>query len=112
MLSLINLNFNNFYTNKNDSNSYFNIDNEIESPVNVKNYVEKTLLNNVTLSSSEKYLIKNISFLKFTKNFVCFNEQFIMIFYIMGILILVYISHHLYYIINKDHDYISFIQGN
>ena len=67
-------------------------------------------MNNEELDKINLRLIVEEGDLSF-KNFVCFKENFTVAFYLFGIIILGYISHNLYYIVNKDHDYISFAQG-
>lgn len=96
----MNLDFNSFYNknnrenSKNDSNKRlsFDVPSEDIDDFNIKMIVEESSVN--------------------IRNLVCFKENFTVAFYLVGIIILGYISHNLYYIVNKDHDYISFAQGN
>ena len=97
-MTLVNLDFHYFYNKKNVENNITNKFTELE------NKQDKFLDLNVNI------LVEKIS--NITKNFICFKENFTIVFYLIGLTILAYISHHLYYIINKDHDYISFAEGN
>lgn len=100
LVTLVNLDFNSFYNKNNSDKSSnkankrlsFDMHNEELNDLNTKLLVEE--------SDNTNY-----------KNFVCFQENFTVAFYVIGIIILGYISHNLYYIVNKDHDYISFAQG-
>jgi len=68
-------------------------------------------MNNEELFDSNIKVIVEES-INVVKNFTCFKENFTVTYYLIGIVILGYISHNLYYIVNKDHDFISFAQGN
>lgn len=104
LVTLVNLDFNNYYNTKIVKN-YVPNDFENKFDLNKENNSDTTLL--------KTFSKKNILYiaLEMKKNLVCFQESFILIYYLISFLILLYISHHLYYIINKDHDYIGFAQG-
>lgn len=92
LVTLVNLDFYNFYNKNNDNNSYISNDN-----VTLENQIGNPINPDLNINVN--------------KNCICFKENFTVAFYIIGTSTLAYISHNLYYIVNKDHDYISFAQG-
>ncbi len=100
LVTLVNLDFSQFnnktYSDKSSKEAYkrlsFNFNNDEYDYINIK------------LLAEESNKIRFISY-------ICLKENFTVAFYLIGIIILGYISHNLYYIVNKDHDYISFAQG-
>lgn len=93
----MNLDFYNFYNKSNDNKSYISNDN-----ISLENKTGDPTNLDLNINNTNKNL---------NKNCICFKENFTIAFYIIGISTLAYISHNLYYIVNKDHDYISFAQG-
>lgn len=97
LVTLVNLDFNSFYNKdieekSNNKRKSFDLNDNLDYRINFKVLAEDT--NDIV------------------KTLICFKENFTLAYYIIGIVILGYISHNLFYIVNKNHDYISFAQGN
>ncbi len=106
MITLVNLDFNNFYTLKNLSMTNVN---EYKNITKVESLTENIFDKNLRLLTENE--VKMVDNMHKIYHFFCFKENYTIIYYLISITILAYISHHLYYIVNKDHDYISFADG-
>lgn len=107
LITLTNLDFLNFHLFNPEKNvvpikiSIFENNFVNQKPINLTNY-NNSNNNSNDFSDAQENL---------TENFLCFNSSFIFTFYALIFCILCYISHHLYYIINRKNDFISFSQG-